>query len=96
MEIDKWVGSYKVRAFLWIDGNLIYFNVQYYSPDQSLEKPPAQDRTAYIKGDSAGHRLVFEFPHTLATYVAELHQHMNLNQSKNPDNKIVSQSKMSR
>lgn len=89
MEIDKWVGPYKVRAFPWPEGNLIYFNVQYYAPGQSLEKPPALDRTVYINDDSAGRRLVFEFTHTLANYVAELHLHMNMNQSKSPGNKIV-------
>lgn len=89
MEIDKWVGPYKVRAFPWPEGNLIYFNVQCYAPGQSLEKPPALDRTVYINDDSAGRRLVFEFTHTLAAYVAELHLHMNLDQSKSPGSKIV-------
>ena len=32
MEIDGWVGPYKVKAFPWIDGKRIYFNVQYYEP----------------------------------------------------------------
>ena len=89
MDIDKWVGPYKVGAFPWIDGTLIFFNVQYYSPGQSLAKPPTLDRTVYINDDSAGRRLVFEFPHTLAAYVAELHLHMNQDQSKSPGNKIV-------
>lgn len=29
-EIDKWIGSYKVRVFPWIDGKRIYFNVQFW------------------------------------------------------------------
>lgn len=36
MEIDKWVGSYRVRAFPWIDAENIYFNVRYYAPGQRL------------------------------------------------------------
>ena len=72
MELDKWIGPYKVRAFLWTDGKLIYFNVCYYAPGQSLEKPPMLDQTVYITNDKAGQRLVFEFTHTLVSYVAEL------------------------
>ncbi|MEG1525806.1 MAG: hypothetical protein RR475_12435 [Clostridia bacterium] len=83
MEIDKWVGPYKVRAFPWIEGNLIYFNVQYYSPGQSLDRLPVLDRTVYITNDRAGHRLVFEFTDTLADYVA------NLQMKVAPENKIV-------
>lgn len=83
MKIDKWVGSYKVRAFPWVDGNLIYFNVQYYSPGQSLDRPPMFDRTVYITDDSAGRRLVFEYTDTLANYVA------NLQMKAVPENKIV-------
>jgi len=40
MEMDKWISGYKVRSFPWIDGKHIYFNVQYYKPGQSIEKPP--------------------------------------------------------
>jgi len=29
MELDRWIGSYNVRSFPWIDGKRIYFNVQY-------------------------------------------------------------------
>jgi hypothetical protein len=42
MELDRWIGSYKVRAFPW-NGKRIYFNVQYYAPGQSIEKPPVWD-----------------------------------------------------
>ncbi len=48
MELDRWIGSYKVRSFPWIDGKRIYFNVQYYAPGQSIEKPPVWDKTVYV------------------------------------------------
>lgn len=44
MELDRWIGSYKVRSFPWIDGKRIYFNVRYYAPGQSIEKPPVSTR----------------------------------------------------
>lgn len=72
MELDKWVGPYRVRAFPWADGTLIYFNVRSYSPGQSLARPPALDRTVYVTNDAAGRRMVFGFTHTLASYVAEV------------------------
>lgn len=72
MEIDGWVGPYKVRAFQWIDGKRIYFNVQYYKPGQSIEKPPAWDKTVYITKNDAGQRLVFNFTHSLVEHVANM------------------------
>ena len=88
MEIDRWVGPYKVRAFPWIEKNLIYFNVRCYAP--------VLDQTVYITNDAVGHRLVFEFTHTLAAYVAELSHRMNIERGKdantwkdNSENKIV-------
>lgn len=41
MELDKWIGSCKVRIFPWIDGKRIYCNVRYYRPGQSIEQDPA-------------------------------------------------------
>ncbi len=72
MEIDRWVSGYKVRSFPWIDGERIYFNVQYYLPGQSIEKPPAWDKTVYIKDDEEGQRLLNEFLHTLVEHVASM------------------------
>ena len=72
MEIDKWVAGYKVRAFPWIDGMRIYFNVQYYAPGQSIAKPPAWDKTVYITDNAAGQRLVNDFTHSLAELVAQM------------------------
>ena len=96
MEIDRWVGPYKVRAFPWTEKNLIYFNVRCYAPGQSMEKPPVLDQTVYITNDAVGHRLVFEFTHTLAAYVEELSHRMNIERSKeantwkdNSENRII-------
>lgn len=70
MELDKWIGPYKIRSFPWIDGKRIYFNVQYYAPGQSVEKPPAWDKTVYITDNIAGRRLVYDFTHSLVEHVA--------------------------
>jgi hypothetical protein len=70
MELDKWIGSYKVRAFPWIDGQRIYFNVQYYAPGQSVEKPPAWDKTVFITDNNAGRRLVYDFTDSLVNHIA--------------------------
>lgn len=54
MEIDKWIGSLRVRAFPWIDGERIYCNVQYFIPGQTIEKPPAWEKTVYITDNPEG------------------------------------------
>lgn len=72
MELDKWVGAYKVRSFLWVDGKRIYFNVQYFAPGQSVVKPPAFDKTVYITNNDAGRKLVCDFTHSLTEYVANM------------------------
>ena len=72
MEIDKWISSYKVRAFPWIDGKRIYFNVQYYAPGQSVEKPPVWDKTVYITDNNAGRRLVYYFTDSLVNHIANM------------------------
>ena len=70
--IDDWIEGYKVRAFHWIDGKRIYFNVQYFAPGQSIEKPPVWDKTVYITDNAAGQRLVCEFTHSLTETVAQM------------------------
>ncbi|HDK7179766.1 TPA: hypothetical protein PTW06_001926 [Clostridium botulinum] len=70
MELDKWIGSYKVRSIPWIDGKRIYFNVQYYAPGQSVEKPPVWDKTVYITANIAGRRLVYDFTVSLVNHIA--------------------------
>ena len=72
MEIDKWIGSYKVRSFPWVDGKHIYFNVQYYAPGQSIQKLPAWDKTVYIVDNPAGQRLIDNFTHSLVEHIAKM------------------------
>lgn len=72
MELDKWIGAYKIRSFPWIDGKRIYFNVQYYKSGQSIERPPVWDKTVYITNNEAGRRLVYEFTDSLVNHVAQI------------------------
>ncbi len=72
MENDKWISGYKVRSFPWIDGKRIYFNVQYFSPGQSVDKAPVWDKTVYITNNAAGRRLVYDFSHSLVEYIATM------------------------
>jgi len=72
VELDKWIGPYKVRSFPWIDGKRIYFNVQYYAPGQSVEKPPVWDKTVYINDNAEGRRLVYDFTHSLVDHIASM------------------------
>lgn len=72
MEIDKWIGTYKVRSFLWVDGKRIYFNVQYYAPGQSIGKPPVWDKTVYITDNTAGRRIVNDFTNSLVEHIAKM------------------------
>lgn len=72
MEIDRWLGSYKVRSFPWIDNKRIYFNLQYYAPGQSIERPPAWDKTVYIADNLSGRRLISNFLDTLIEHVANM------------------------
>lgn len=72
MEIDNWISGYKVRAFPWVDGKHIYFNVQYYAPGQSIEKPPVWDKIVYITDNEAGQKLVRDFTHSLVEHVAKM------------------------
>jgi hypothetical protein len=72
MEIDKWVGAYKIRSFPWIDGKRIYFNVQYYRAGQSISQPPVWDKTVYITDNTAGQRLINEFMDSLINHIAKM------------------------
>lgn len=77
MELDKWIGLYKIRSFPWIDGKRIYFNVQYYAPGQSIEKPPVWDKTVYVTDNEAGRMLVYELTDSLVRHVAGLNLKVN-------------------
>lgn len=70
MEINRWIGGYKVRSFPWIDGKTIYFNVQCFAPGQSLSQPPAWDKTVYVTDNPAGRSIVRDFTDSLAQHVA--------------------------
>ena len=72
MELDEWVGPYRVRSFPWIDGKQIYFNVQYYASGQSISKPPAWDKTVYIVNNEAGQKLINDFTHSLVKHIAQM------------------------
>lgn len=72
MEIDKWIGSYKVRTFPWIDGKRIYCNIQYFLPGASIEKLPAWDKSVYITDDEKGRNLAYNFTDTLVNYIAQM------------------------
>ena len=72
INIDEWITGYKVRSFNWIDGKRIYFNVQYYSPGQSIDRSPVWDKTVFIVDNSSGHRLINDFTHTLVEHVAKM------------------------
>ena len=71
-EIDEWVDGYKVRSFPWVDGKNIYFNVQYYKPGQSIQKPPVFDKTVYITDNENGNRLIDNFTSSLVGMVARM------------------------
>lgn len=72
MDIDTWVGGYKVRSFPWIDGKTIYFNVQCYRPGQSLSQPPVWSKTVYITNDVAGRDMVENLAASLTEHVANM------------------------
>lgn len=78
MELDKWIGSYKIRSIPWIDGKRIYFNVQYYKSGQSIKRPPVWDKTIYITDNEAGRRLIYEFTDSLVNHVANMHTQENV------------------
>lgn len=77
-EFEKWIGSYKVRSFPWIDGKRIYFNVQYYAPGQSIEKPPVWDKTAFITDNIAGRQLIYDFTDSLVNFIAGMRSTENV------------------
>ncbi|EQB4341426.1 hypothetical protein ACYJ2U_001810 [Clostridium botulinum] len=78
MELDKWIGSYKIRSFPWIDGKRIYFNVQYYASGQSIEKPPVWDKTVYITDNISGRRIVCDFTDSLVNYISVMQSAKNV------------------
>ena len=72
MMLDQWISGCKVHAEPWIDGKRIYFNIEYYRPGQSTQRPPAWEKTVYVLDNDAGRRLVYELTHTLVAHVREM------------------------
>ena len=72
MEIDKWIGFYRVRIFPWIDGKRIYCNVRYYKAGQSIEREPVWDKTVYITDNEAGRNIAYNFTHSLVEHIAKM------------------------
>lgn len=72
INIDKWIRGYNVRAFNWIDGKSIYFNVQYFAPGKSTEQHPIWDKTVYLTDNEAGQRLVKDYLDSLVEHIANM------------------------
>lgn len=72
MLVDTWIAGCKVNCRPWIDHKTMIFNVQYYRPGQSLNKPPVWDRTVYIEDNDAGRRIIREFTDSLVTYISQM------------------------
>jgi hypothetical protein len=72
MELDTWVNGCKVRLFPWIDGKHYYMNVMYYKPGQSIEQPPAWDKTVYITINDKGTDAIRNFLSSLVNYISKL------------------------
>ena len=72
MQLDCWIGLYKVRSFPWIDGKTIYVNVQCYTPGQSISQPPMWDKTVYVEDTEKGRKAVFDFTDSLVNYIATI------------------------
>ena len=70
MEIDTWISCYKVRAFPWIDGKTIYVNIQCFRPGQSVEQPPAWDKTIYLTDNANGKKILKEYLNSFVNYLA--------------------------
>lgn len=72
INIDTWIGGYKVRAFNWIDNKRIFFNVLYYGHGRSIERDPVWDKTVYITDNEAGRNIVLNFTHSLVEHIAKM------------------------
>lgn len=71
MVINKFVGGYKVETFPWVDKELIYFNVQYFKPGQSLSRPPAWDKTVYFIDTDKNRQFIKDFLDSIIEYVSK-------------------------
>ena len=71
MNIDTWTGVFKVRAFPWIDGKNIYFNLQTFRPGARVNDPET-DKTVLIHDDDNARHVLSVYLNTLATSVSRM------------------------
>lgn len=71
MNIDTWTGTFKVRAFPWIDGKNIYFNVQTFRPG-AREADPKTDKSVLIHDDDNARHVLSVYLNTLASAVSQM------------------------
>ena len=53
MNIERWISGYKATAADWYDGKNIYFEVEYYSPGQSVSAPPVWSKSYLLPIENA-------------------------------------------
>ena len=71
MNIDTWIGAFKVRAFPWIDGKNIYFNVQTFRPGGRMSDPKT-DKTVLLHDDDNARHVLSVYLNTLANAVSQM------------------------
>lgn len=71
MNIDTWTGAFKVRAFPWIDGKNIYFNVQTFRPGGRMDDPET-DKSVLIHDDDNARHVLSVYLNTLANAVSQM------------------------
>lgn len=72
VEMDEWIGCYRVRTFRWIDNEYIYVNVQYFLPGSSICSEPAWDRTVYVTLNEKGIYIVKNMISSLVNKISQL------------------------
>lgn len=63
--IDTWVAGCKVRGFDWIDGNHLYFNIQYFNSGSSLSQAPALEKSVLMEKTPHNEKIIKEYLHSL-------------------------------
>lgn len=72
MDFEKWIGSFKVRVFPWIDGKTFYVNVQCFTPGQSIGRPPVWEKTVYITDNEQGREVIHDFLDSLVLHISRM------------------------
>ena len=73
MNIDTWINGYKVRAFPWIDGKTIFFNVQTFRPGARINDPET-DKSVLIADDDNARHVLSAYLNTLASAVNQMNR----------------------